>query len=44
MGADVLMGSYGYVFDRINKDFNSVEVEREFEMVEKYREMATRGT
>ncbi|MCG2738068.1 MAG: hypothetical protein L6282_16945 [Candidatus Methanoperedenaceae archaeon] len=33
MGADVLMGSYGYVLDRIRQDFNSVEVEREFEMV-----------
>ncbi len=32
-GADVLIGSYGYVLERIEKDFNSVRIEREFEMV-----------
>lgn len=32
-GAEVLMGSYGYVLERLNKSFNAVEVEREFEMV-----------
>lgn len=32
-GADILMGSYGYVLDRLNKDFSTVEIEREFEMV-----------
>ncbi|VVB87634.1 UDP-N-acetylglucosamine--N-acetylmuramyl-(pentapeptide) pyrophosphoryl-undecaprenol N-acetylglucosamine transferase [uncultured archaeon] len=32
-GADVLMGGYGYVLSRLKNDFNSVEVEREFEMV-----------
>ncbi len=32
-GADVLMGSYGYVLDLLNKNFKSLEVEREFEMV-----------
>ena len=32
-GADVLMGSYGYVLERLNKNFRSIEVEREFEMV-----------
>ncbi len=32
-GALVLMGSYGYVLDRLNKSFNVIEVEREFEMV-----------
>ncbi len=32
-GADVLMGSYGYVHERLKKSFNAVEVEREFEMV-----------
>jgi uncharacterized protein (TIGR00661 family) len=33
VGASVLMGSYGYVFLRLKENFNSVEVEREFEMV-----------
>jgi UDP-N-acetylglucosamine--N-acetylmuramyl-(pentapeptide) pyrophosphoryl-undecaprenol N-acetylglucosamine transferase len=32
-GADVLMGSYGYVLERLSKSFSAVEVEREFEMV-----------
>jgi UDP-N-acetylglucosamine--N-acetylmuramyl-(pentapeptide) pyrophosphoryl-undecaprenol N-acetylglucosamine transferase len=32
-GASVLMGSYGYVLLRLKENFNSVEVEREFEMV-----------
>lgn len=32
-GADVLMGSYGYVLDRLSKSFTTVEIEREFEMV-----------
>ncbi|MCZ7357551.1 MAG: UDP-N-acetylglucosamine--N-acetylmuramyl-(pentapeptide) pyrophosphoryl-undecaprenol N-acetylglucosamine transferase [Candidatus Methanoperedens sp.] len=32
-GADVLMGSYGYVLERLNKNFRVVEVEREFEMI-----------
>ncbi len=31
-GAEVLMGSYGYVLERLKKSFNSVEVEKEFEM------------
>jgi UDP-N-acetylglucosamine--N-acetylmuramyl-(pentapeptide) pyrophosphoryl-undecaprenol N-acetylglucosamine transferase len=34
-GASVLMGSYGYVLLRLKENFNSVEVEREFEMVGK---------
>lgn len=33
MGADILMGSYGYVLDRLSKDFDSIELKREFEMV-----------
>lgn len=32
-GASVLMGSYGYVLLRLKENFNTVEVEREFEMV-----------
>lgn len=32
-GANVLMASYGYVLERLNKDFNTVEVKREFEMI-----------
>lgn len=32
-GANVLMGSYGYVLLRLKENFNAVEVEREFEMV-----------
>ncbi len=40
-GANVLMGSYGYVLDRLKKtpylnmgtDFNTVEIEKEFEMI-----------
>ncbi len=32
-GADVLMGSYGYVLERLSKNFNTVEIEREFEMI-----------
>lgn len=32
-GADVLTGSYGYVLDRLKKNFNTVEIEREFEMI-----------
>lgn len=31
--ASVLMGSYGYVFDRLAKNFNAVEIEKEFEMI-----------
>ncbi len=30
---DVLMGSYGYVLERLNKNFSTVEIDREFEMV-----------
>jgi len=33
MGAGILMGSYGYVLDRLNKNFDSIELKREFEMV-----------
>jgi len=33
MGADILMGSYGYVLDRLGKNFDSIELKREFEMV-----------
>jgi len=33
LGADILMGSYGYVFDRLSKNFDSIEIKREFEMV-----------
>jgi len=32
-GAQVLMGSYGYVLDRLSKSYNTVRLEREFEMV-----------
>jgi uncharacterized protein (TIGR00661 family) len=32
-GADVLMGCYGYVHERLKKKFNVVEIEKEFEMV-----------
>ncbi|VVB59911.1 UDP-N-acetylglucosamine--N-acetylmuramyl-(pentapeptide) pyrophosphoryl-undecaprenol N-acetylglucosamine transferase [uncultured archaeon] len=32
-GAEVLMGSHGYVLDRLSRDFNAVEIEREFKMV-----------
>src|SRR3990170_3383807 len=32
-GAEVLMGSYGYVLDRLSKDFNTVKIQQEFEMV-----------
>lgn len=32
-GASVLMGSYGYVRSRLENDFDTVEIEREFEMV-----------
>ena len=32
-GANVLMGSYGYVLLRLKESFDAVEVEREFEMV-----------
>ncbi len=32
-GANVLMASYGYVLERLDKDFNTVEVKREFEMI-----------
>src|SRR3972149_219043 len=34
-GCEVLMGSYGYVLDRIKKSFNSVEIKKELEMVGK---------
>jgi uncharacterized protein (TIGR00661 family) len=33
MGADILLGSYGYVLDRLRKNFDSIELKREFEMV-----------
>jgi uncharacterized protein (TIGR00661 family) len=33
MGANILMGSYGYVLDRLSKNFDSIELKREFEMV-----------
>jgi len=33
MGADILMGSYGYVLERLSKNFDSIELKREFEMV-----------
>ena len=33
MEADILMGSYGYVLDRLKKNFDSIELKREFEMV-----------
>ena len=32
-GADLLIGSYGYVLDRLNEKFDTAEIEREFEMV-----------
>lgn len=31
--AEVLMGSYGYVLDRLSKSYNTVPLEREFEIV-----------
>ncbi|MBU4246636.1 MAG: UDP-N-acetylglucosamine--N-acetylmuramyl-(pentapeptide) pyrophosphoryl-undecaprenol N-acetylglucosamine transferase [Nanoarchaeota archaeon] len=31
-GAQVLMGGYGYVLDRMKKSFKTVEIKREFEM------------
>lgn len=33
MGAEILMGSYGYVHERLSKNFDSIELKREFEMV-----------
>ena len=33
VGADILMGSFGYVLDRLKKSFDSIELKREFEMV-----------
>jgi UDP-N-acetylglucosamine--N-acetylmuramyl-(pentapeptide) pyrophosphoryl-undecaprenol N-acetylglucosamine transferase len=33
MGADILVGSYGYVLDRLSKNFDSIELKKEFEMV-----------
>lgn len=33
IGADILMGSYGYVLERLRKNFDSIELKREFEMV-----------
>lgn len=32
-GAEILMGSYGYVLDRLSKSYDTVPLEREFEMV-----------
>jgi UDP-N-acetylglucosamine--N-acetylmuramyl-(pentapeptide) pyrophosphoryl-undecaprenol N-acetylglucosamine transferase len=32
-GAELLMGSYGYVLERLSKNFNTIEVQREFEMI-----------
>ncbi|MGP8321112.1 MAG: UDP-N-acetylglucosamine--N-acetylmuramyl-(pentapeptide) pyrophosphoryl-undecaprenol N-acetylglucosamine transferase [Methanosarcinaceae archaeon] len=32
-GANVLMGGYGYVLNRLREDFDCVEIRREFEMV-----------
>lgn len=32
-GAEVLMGSYGYVHERLKNKFNVVEIEKEFEMI-----------
>lgn len=32
-GACVLMGSYGYVLERLKKSFDAIEVKREFEMI-----------
>jgi UDP-N-acetylglucosamine--N-acetylmuramyl-(pentapeptide) pyrophosphoryl-undecaprenol N-acetylglucosamine transferase len=34
-GCEVLMGSYGYVLDRIKRSFNAVEIKKELEMVGK---------
>jgi len=34
-GCNVLMGSYGYVLDRLKKSFNAVEIKKELEMVGK---------
>jgi len=34
-GARVLMGSYGYVFDRLKNNFDAIEIEKEFEMTAK---------
>ncbi len=43
-GSDVLMGSYGYVLDRLKKSFNAVEVKNEFEMVGKEGTFDLKGT
>ncbi|MCE8423188.1 MAG: UDP-N-acetylglucosamine--N-acetylmuramyl-(pentapeptide) pyrophosphoryl-undecaprenol N-acetylglucosamine transferase [Candidatus Methanoperedens sp.] len=32
-GCEILMGGYGYVFDRLSRSFKSVKIQREFEMV-----------
>ena len=34
-GAYVLMGSYGYALDRLKKNFDGIEIEKEFEMTAK---------
>lgn len=34
-GAQVLMGSYGYVLDRLKNNFETIEIEKEFEMTAK---------
>lgn len=31
-GAQILMGSYGYVLERLYKEFNTISIEKEFEM------------
>ena len=33
IGASVLLGSYGYVLERLKKSFDAIEVKREFEMI-----------
>jgi UDP-N-acetylglucosamine--N-acetylmuramyl-(pentapeptide) pyrophosphoryl-undecaprenol N-acetylglucosamine transferase len=43
-GSDVLMGSYGYVLDRLKKSFNAVEIKNEFEMVGKEGIFDLKGT
>ncbi|MCZ7391999.1 MAG: UDP-N-acetylglucosamine--N-acetylmuramyl-(pentapeptide) pyrophosphoryl-undecaprenol N-acetylglucosamine transferase [Candidatus Methanoperedens sp.] len=43
-GSEVLMGSYGYVLDRLKKSFNAVEIKNEFEMVGKEGTFDLKGT
>ncbi len=43
-GSDVLMGSYGYVLERLQKSFKAVEVKNEFEMVGKEGTFDLKGT